>query len=40
MPGFQPLNNQMPYPLWFLLAKNISKIPQLIFIGKSGFHFK
>jgi glycosyltransferase len=24
-------NNQMPFPLWVLFAKNISKIPQLIF---------
>jgi len=24
-------NNKMPYPLWILLAKNISKIPQLFF---------
>lgn len=24
-------NNQMPYPFWILLAKNFSKIPQLIF---------
>ena len=24
-------NNQMPFPLWILLSKNISKIPQLIF---------
>jgi hypothetical protein len=24
-------NNKMPFPLWILLAKNISKIPQLIF---------
>lgn len=27
-------NNQMPNPLWILLAKNISKIPQLIFKKK------
>jgi hypothetical protein len=24
-------NNKMPFPLWILLAKNISKIPQLFF---------
>lgn len=24
-------NNHMPFPLWILLAKNLSKIPQLIF---------
>ena len=24
-------NNKMPYPLWILLAKNVSKIPQLFF---------
>jgi len=24
-------NNQMPFPLWILLAKNVSKIPQLVF---------
>jgi len=24
-------NNKMPFPLWILLAKNVSKIPQLFF---------
>jgi len=24
-------NNKMPFPLWILFAKNVSKIPQLIF---------
>ena len=28
-------NNKMPYPLWILLAKNISKIPQLFFRKRS-----
>jgi len=25
-------NNKMPYPLWVLFVKNVSKIPQLIFL--------
>jgi len=24
-------NNKMPFPLWILFAKNVSKIPQMIF---------
>jgi len=28
-------NNRMPYPLWILFAKNVSKIPQLIFRKKN-----
>jgi hypothetical protein len=24
-------NNKMPFPLWILFLKNVSKIPQLIF---------
>lgn len=28
-------NNKMPYPLWILFAKNVSKIPQLIFKKRS-----
>jgi glycosyltransferase len=31
-------HNNMPFPIWILLAKNFSKIPQLIFRKKSEFH--
>ncbi len=29
-------HNKMPFPLWILLSKNVSKIPQLIFRKESG----
>lgn len=33
-------HNNMPFPGWILLAKNLSKIPQLIFRSKSGLHLE